>query len=56
MMEQGSPTGTARLKAPSWKDPRLLIGILLVLLSVSGVVAVIGSADKTNKSKRMTCV
>jgi hypothetical protein len=49
MMEQGSPTGTARLKAPSWKDPRLLIGILLVLLSVSGVVAVIGSADKTNK-------
>ena len=48
-MEQGSPTGTARLKAPSWKDPRLLIGILLVLLSVSGVVAVIGSADKTNK-------
>ena len=48
-MEQGSPTGTARLKAPSWKDPRLLIGMLLVLLSVSGVVAVIGSADKTNK-------
>ncbi|WP_425860639.1 hypothetical protein [Arthrobacter sp. TWP1-1] len=36
-----------RLSKPSWKDPRLLIGILMVLASVAGVVALVGSADKT---------
>lgn len=40
--------GTApRLTKPSWKDPRLLIGILLVLAAVAGVVALVGSAGKT---------
>ncbi len=33
-----------RLAKPSWKDPRLLIGILLVLASVAGVVALVDSA------------
>lgn len=37
----------ARLAKPSWKDPRLLIGILLVLASVAGVVALVGSAGRT---------
>lgn len=37
----------ARLRKPSWKDPRLLIGILMVLASVAGVVALVGSASKT---------
>lgn len=37
----------ARLKKPSWKDPRLLTGILLVLASVAGVTALVSSADKT---------
>ena len=37
----------ARLKKPSWKDPRLLIGILLVLVSVASVTALLGNADKT---------
>lgn len=37
----------ARLSKPSWKDPRLLIGILLVLASVAGVVALVGNAGKT---------
>lgn len=32
---------------PSWKDPRLLIGILMVLAAVAGVVALVGSAGKT---------
>lgn len=36
-----------RLAKPSWKDPRLLIGILMVLASVAGVVALVGNADKT---------
>ena len=36
-----------RLKKPSWRDPRLLLGILLVLASTAGVVALVGSADQT---------
>lgn len=36
-----------RLKRPSWKDPRLLIGILLVLASVAAVVALVRSLDRT---------
>ncbi|WP_207343817.1 hypothetical protein [Arthrobacter sp. E3] len=36
-----------RLRKPSWKDPRLLIGILLILASVAGVVALVGNAGKT---------
>ena len=28
-------TNAARLRKPSWKDPRLIIGILLVLASVA---------------------
>jgi hypothetical protein len=39
----------ARLKRPSWKDPRLLVGILLVLASVAGVVFLVGSADRTTE-------
>jgi hypothetical protein len=45
-----SPDATAngaRLKRPSWKDPRLLVGVLLVLASVIGVISLVGSADKT---------
>jgi len=37
----------ARLGAPSWKDPRLFVGILLVLASVASVVALVGGADKS---------
>ncbi|MDQ0677764.1 hypothetical protein QFZ30_001146 [Arthrobacter pascens] len=39
----------ARLKRPSWKDPRLLVGILLVLASVVGVISLVGSADRTTE-------
>lgn len=35
-----------RLKKPSWKDPRLILGIMLVLASAAGVVALVGSADQ----------
>ncbi|XAS66198.1 hypothetical protein V3C33_11860 [Micrococcaceae bacterium Sec5.7] len=39
----------ARLKKPSWKDPRLLVGILLVLASVVGVISLVTSADQTTE-------
>lgn len=39
----------ARLKRPSWKDPRLLVGVLLVLTSVVGVISLVGSADRTTE-------
>lgn len=34
-----------RLKRPGWKDPRLLVGILLVLVSVAAVVFLVRQAD-----------
>jgi hypothetical protein len=37
----------ARLKRPSWRDPRLLMGILLVLVSVAGVIFLVNGADRT---------
>ncbi|TAP45907.1 hypothetical protein EYS21_02390 [Arthrobacter sp. S39] len=37
------------MKRPSWKDPRLLVGILLVLASVAGVISLVGSADTTTE-------
>lgn len=40
----------ARLKKPSWKDPRLLVGILLVLASVAGVISLVGAADQTTEA------
>ncbi len=42
--------GGARLKKPSWKDPRLLVGILLVLASVVGVVSLVAAADQTTEA------
>lgn len=44
-----SSAGSARIKAPSWKDPRLLIGVLLVLASVAGVVAVVSYSSRTTQ-------
>jgi len=48
-MGPSATLAAARISKPSWKDPRLLIGILLVLVSVAGVVALVGSADKTTQ-------
>ncbi|MDP5227224.1 MULTISPECIES: hypothetical protein [Arthrobacter] len=36
-----------RLRRPSWKDPRLLLGILLVLASTAGTVWLVGSLDQS---------
>ncbi|BBE23338.1 flagellar protein FlgA [Arthrobacter sp. MN05-02] len=38
-----------RLKKPSWKDPRLLIGLMLVLASTAGVIALLESQDRTTE-------
>ncbi|MDR6687036.1 hypothetical protein J2Y41_002599 [Arthrobacter sp. 1088] len=38
-----------RLKKPSWKDPRLLVGVLLMLVSVAGVISVVSTADRTTQ-------
>ncbi len=46
-MSASTAAGGARLKKPSWKDPRLIIGILLVLASVAGVITLVGAADQT---------
>jgi hypothetical protein len=46
-MSGSTAVAAARLKKPSWKDPRLLVGILLVLASLAGVIALVGTADRT---------
>lgn len=48
-MVPDSSATAARLKRPSWKDPRLLMGVLLVLVSVAGVVFIVNSADRTTE-------
>ncbi|WP_427018640.1 hypothetical protein ACQCSX_08965 [Pseudarthrobacter sp. P1] len=48
-MSLGASTPAARLKKPSWKDPRLLVGLLLVLASIASVAAVVGNADQTTE-------
>jgi hypothetical protein len=46
-MSVGIKSTGARLKKPSWKDPRLLVGFLLVLASIVGVISLVGAADQT---------
>jgi hypothetical protein len=48
-MSVSTVAGGARLKKPSWKDPRLLVGILLVLAAVAGATSLVGSADETSE-------
>lgn len=48
-MSHDAATTGARLKPPSWKDPRLLVGVLLVLASVVGVISLVASADQTTE-------
>lgn len=48
MATEASPSGPARrLRQPGWKDPRLLVGILLVVASVAGVLTLVTTQDKT---------
>jgi hypothetical protein len=43
------PVEVQRLRKPSWRDPRLLIGLLLVLASTAGVIALIDSQNTTTE-------
>lgn len=45
--DQPAAIAAVRLRKPSWKDPRLLIGLLLVCLSIAGVVAIVDGVDST---------
>ncbi|GGG49963.1 flagellar protein FlgA [Kocuria dechangensis] len=45
---RGSEPASARFRRPAWRDPRLLTGLLLVLLSVAGVVAVVAATNRTD--------
>lgn len=40
------PAEARRIRPPGWRDPRLLIGLLLVALSVTGVVALVQTIDE----------
>jgi hypothetical protein len=44
---RADPTEAARLRRPSWRDPRLLAGVLIVALSVSGVIALLTAQNRT---------
>lgn len=46
-MEGTNSAEAPRLRRPGWKDPRLLAGILLVLLSVTGIVSLVQSLDRS---------
>lgn len=49
-MRAAQPPGDApRLRKPSWKDPRLLIGLLLVLASTAGTIALLESQKTTTE-------
>lgn len=44
---EGTNAEAPRLHRPSWKDPRLMAGVLLVVLSVVGVVMLVRSLDQS---------
>ena len=46
MSEVAAPMAR-RLQRPSWRDTRLVVGVLLVLLSVLGVARLVASFDQT---------
>ncbi|MGQ7295066.1 SAF domain-containing protein [Quadrisphaera sp. KR29] len=42
-----APPPASRLRAPSWREPRLVVGLLLVLASVLAGARVVSAADAT---------
>lgn len=46
-MNDSSGPVAGRLRRPSWRDPRLLVGIVLIAMSVVAVSAIVRSADQT---------
>lgn len=48
-MGPDSSAAVPRLKRASWRDPRLIVGISLVLASVAGVISLVAGADRTTE-------
>lgn len=46
-VQERAATEVRRVARPSWKDPRLLIGVLIVLASCVGIIALTSTLDKT---------
>jgi len=46
-MTQSSSAVAGRVRRPSWRDPRLLVGLVLIALAVAAVVAIVQRADTT---------
>lgn len=42
-----TPAVGSRLRRPRWRDPRLIIGLVLVLASIAGVVALVTASQRT---------
>lgn len=47
VMATRSDAVVGRVRRPSWRDPRLLVGIALIALSVAAVVAIVRGSDTT---------
>lgn len=45
----GTGPPAQRLRRPSWRDPRLLTGVLMVALSISGVIALLTAQNQTTQ-------
>lgn len=41
------PAAAQRLRRPSWRDPRLIFGVLIMVLSVAGVILLLAAQDRT---------
>lgn len=48
-MVMGDAPVAGRLRRPGWRDPRLLVGVLLIAISVTAVSAVVSAADQTSE-------
>lgn len=46
-MSSSGAVQEGRLRRPSWRDPRLLVGLVLMAVAVAGVVAIVQRADTT---------
>jgi hypothetical protein len=46
-MNDTSGPVAGRIRRPTWRDPRLLVGIVLIAMSVAAVSAIVRNADQT---------
>ncbi|MFO7243826.1 MAG: hypothetical protein DIU73_002990 [Actinomycetes bacterium] len=47
MNDAGKPVA-GRMRRPSWRDPRLLVGLVLIAVSVAAVATIVRTADQTS--------